>query len=215
MNASQDPIFFPDPRLAESDGLVAVGGELSVPWLISAYRQGVFPWTVNPVSWWSPDPRGMMELDGFHASKSLRRTLRKGLFEIRFDTAFREVITECAIARKDGNWITREFIDAYERFHREGYAHSVECWQGDRLVGGVYGVAMGAAFSGESMFHRVSDASKVVLFHLVEHLRARGYAFLDVQMVTPTSGSLGANEVARDEFLERLKDARDEKLAFQ
>ncbi len=215
MNASQDPIFFPDPRLAESDGLVAVGGELSVPWLISAYRQGVFPWTVNPVSWWSPDPRGMMELDGFHASKSLRRTLRKGLFEIRFDTAFREVITECAIARKDGNWITREFIDAYERFHREGYAHSVECWQGDRLVGGVYGVAMGAAFSGESMFHRVSDASKVALFHLVEHLRARGYAFLDVQMVTPTSGSLGANEVARDEFLERLKDARDEKLAFQ
>lgn len=208
-------LWFPDPeqvlqpgasRLAD-DGLVAVGGDLSVARLRLAYRNGIFPWSVNPITWWSPDPRGILELDQFHVSRSLGRTLRKQPFQVTFNRAFREVICECASQPRTGNWITPAFLGAYTRLHDAGFAHSVECWRGGALVGGVYGVATGGSFSGESMFHKVNDASKVALYHLVEHLKSNGFALFDTQMVTPVTRRLGAIEISRKEFLKRLRQA--------
>jgi len=197
---------FPDPREADAEGLVAVGGDLSPDRLLLAYRSGVFPWTVRPVTWWSPDPRGVFELDGFHVSRSLGKALRRGRFEITTDRAFGEVMAGCAAPApgRRTTWITTEFIAAYTELHRRGHAHSLECWAEGRLAGGVYGVAVGGLFAGESMFHRVSDASKVALFHLVEHLRAQAFALFDVQMLTPITGRLGAVTIDREEYLRRL-----------
>src|SRR5207244_5818769 len=184
----------PDPRLADSEGLVAIGGDLSVPRLLLAYRSGVFPWTADPVTWWSPDPRAIFELDGFfHVSRSLGKTIRKGVFEVTRDKAFRQVMEGCAApgpGRRD-TWINAEFLEGYTRLHKKGHAHSLECWQGPRLVGGIYGVAIGGFFAGESMFHRVSNASKVALYYLYEHLRQRGFALFDIQMLTPITARLG------------------------
>jgi leucyl/phenylalanyl-tRNA--protein transferase len=206
-------LWFPDPRQAlaigSMNGLVALGGDLSMPRLLLAYQTGVFPWSVNPITWWSPDPRGILELDRFHVSTSLAKTLRRGLFRLTLDLAFRDVIEACAAPRPghNGTWISPEFIEAYTCLHRAGHAHSVECWLGKDLVGGVYGVRVGGFFAGESMFHRVNDASKVALFHLVEHLRERGFGLLDIQMVTPHTRLLGATEVPREEYLQRLNAA--------
>ena len=203
-----DRLWFPDARDAVKRGphagLVAVGGDLSVPRLLLAYRSGLFPWTADPVTWWSPDPRGIIELNAFHVSRSLARTLRKGGFEVSFDRAFREVITACAKTRRPGGWITPEFIQAYTVLHEAGHAHSVECWRAGELVGGVYGVAVGGLFAGESMFHRASDASKVALFHLVGRLRERSFMLFDTQMVTPVTRQLGATEISRAKYLQRL-----------
>jgi leucyl/phenylalanyl-tRNA--protein transferase len=200
---------FPDPRTANADGLVAVGGDLSVPRLLAAYRAGIFPWTVRPVSWWSPNPRGIFELDRFHVSRSLERVIRKNLFEVTRDTDFRKVMEACAAPRaaRDGTWISKTFIEAYCRLHAEGHAHSLECRREGRLVGGVYGVAIGGLFAGESMFHRESNASKVALFHLVEHLRARGFVLFDIQMLTPITEQLGGVAIPREEYLRRLQPA--------
>ena len=200
---------FPDPRTANADGLVAVGGDLSVPRLLAAYRAGIFPWTVRPVSWWSPNPRGIFELDRFHVSRSLERVIRKNLFEVTRDTDFRKVMEACAAPRaaRDGTWISKTFIEAYCRLHAEGHAHSIECRREGRLVGGVYGVAIGGLFAGESMFHRESNASKVALFHLVEHLRARGFVLFDIQMLTPITEQLGGVAIPREEYLRRLQSA--------
>jgi leucyl/phenylalanyl-tRNA--protein transferase len=200
---------FPDPRQADADGLVAVGGDLSAPRLLLAYRSGVFPWTVRPITWWSPDPRGVFELDGFHVSHSLAKVLRHGRFEITTDRAFGEVMAGCAAPApgRRSTWITPEFIAAYTELHRQGHAHSLECWREGRLAGGVYGVALGGLFAGESMFHRVNDASKVALFHLVEHLRERGFVLFDVQMVTPITSRLGAITIDREDYLRRLDAA--------
>ncbi|NBR85608.1 MAG: leucyl/phenylalanyl-tRNA--protein transferase [Proteobacteria bacterium] len=207
----EDRLWFPAAsdavKLGPHAGLVAVGGDLSVPRLLLAYRSGLFPWTANPVTWWSPDPRGIIELDQFHVSRSLARTLRKNVFEITFDRAFREVITACAKTRRPGGWITREFITAYTALHDAGHAHSVECWRGGELVGGVYGVATGGLFAGESMFHREDDGSKVALFHLVGRLRERGFTLFDTQMVTPVTRQLGATEISRAAYLHRLAAA--------
>ncbi|MEQ2009640.1 MAG: leucyl/phenylalanyl-tRNA--protein transferase [Limisphaerales bacterium] len=204
-------LWFPDPRDAVKrgphSGLVAVGGDLSVPRLLLAYRSGLFPWTADPATWWSPDPRGIIELERFHVSRSLSRTLRKGGFEVTFDRAFREVITACAKTRRPGGWITPEFVEAYTELHEAGHAHSVECWEAGKLVGGVYGVAVGGLFAGESMFHRADDASKVALFHLVARLRERGFTLFDTQMVTPVTRSLGATEISRAAYLRRLAAA--------
>ncbi len=205
---------FPDPSTASEDGLLGVGGDLSIPVLLSAYAQGIFPWSVNPVSWWSPDPRGILELNGFHASRSLRRTLRREVFEIRFNSAFREVMTACASSRRKGNWITKPFIDAYCRLHEAGHAHSVECWIGPRLVGGVYGVALRGLFAGESMFHYESDASKVALYYLVKRLKEQGFVLFDIQMVTPITQQLGAVEIPRGDYLTRLEQALKKEVAF-
>ena len=208
-------LWFPDPRAALNfgslNGFVALGGDLSVPRLLLAYRSGIFPWSVNPVTWWSPDPRGILELDQFHVSRSLARTLRKRVFRVTMNQAFRAVIQACAASGpgRGTSWITPEFVEAYVRLHESGHAHSVECWIGDQLVGGVYGVQAGGFFAGESMFHRVTDASKVALFALVERLRNHGFTLFDVQMVTPHTSQLGACSIPRDVFLDRLCNAVD------
>jgi len=202
-------LHFPDPRLANAKGLVAIGGDLSVERLLLAYRSGVFPWTVSPISWWSPDPRAILELDQLHVSESLRKILRRGTFQITIDRAFQEVIEHCA-ARAPGRsetWITPEFVEAYAQLHERGFAHSLECWQDNELAGGIYGVALGGFFAGESMFHRASNASKVALWHLVEHLRQRRFALFDIQMLTPVTIQMGGITIPRHEYLERLGKA--------
>lgn len=200
---------FPDPRSTNAEGLVAIGGDLSVARLRLAYRSGIFPWTVNPISWWSPDPRGIFELEQFHIPRSLQKFVRKQPFEITVDRAFKQVMQACAEPGpgRTGVWITPEFVEAYTRLHEAGDAHSVECWHEGELVGGIYGVSLGGFFAGESMFHRTTNASKVALCHLVGHLRERGFGLFDIQMVTPATRQLGAVAISRDEYLQRLKRA--------
>ncbi len=213
-------LWFPDARdaltLGSLNGFVALGGDLSVPRLLLAYRSGIFPWSVDPVTWWSPDPRGVLELDRFHVSRSLARTLRKGIYRVTVDQAFRAVIEGCAEPGpgRTSSWITPEFVSAYLRLHEEGHAHSVECWRDGVLVGGVYGVHIGGFFSGESMFHRASDASKVALSGLVEHLKGRGFTLFDIQMVTPHTCQLGATSISRADYLRRLERAVELPCAF-
>lgn len=211
-----DRLRFPDPRRADAEGLVAVGGDLSEGRLVLGYRTGVFPWTVAPITWWSPDPRGIFELGGFHASRSLKRVIRQQAFRVTVDQAFVEVMAGCAAPApgRRSTWITPEFIEAYTALHRSGTAHSVECWREGQLVGGVYGVAVGGLFAGESMFHRASNASKVALFHLHEHLRQRDFALFDIQMVTPITAQLGAVAIPRAEYLRRLALAVDKPCRF-
>ncbi len=207
---------FPDPRLANPDGLVAVGGDLSVPRLLLAYRSGLFPWTVDPITWWSPDPRGVFELDAFHVSRSFERVLRTNPFRITLDRAFRDVMHACAAAgpgRRE-TWITPGFVDAYTRLHEEGHAHSLECWQGDQLAGGIYGVAIGGFFAGESMFYRADNGSKVALYHLMQHLRARNFELFDIQMLTPATERLGGTSIPREQYLARLREAIGRRCSF-
>jgi leucyl/phenylalanyl-tRNA--protein transferase len=202
-------LSFPDPRQADAEGLVAFGGDLSVPRLLLAYRSGLFPWTDNPITWWSPDPRAIFELHSFHIPRSLAKVLRRGVFEVTHDRAFAEVMRGCAEPSpgRGRSWVTPRFMAAYARLHGRGHAHSVECWQGGRLVGGLYGVSIGGLFAGESMFHRVSNASKVALVQLVEHLRARRFTLFDIQMLTPVTRQLGGVEITRDDYLQRLARA--------
>ena len=207
---------FPDPALADAEGLVAIGGDLGTERLLAAYRKGIFPWTANPITWWSPDPRAIFELDGFHVPQSLARVIRQRKFEVTIDQSFRAVMEGCAAPApgRGGAWITEEFIEAYTRLHRQGHAHSVECRLKGELVGVIYGVTIGGLFAGESMFHRVNDASKVALHHLVRHLRERGFALFDIQMVTPATKPLGAIEIPRREYLQRLSAAVKMKCGF-
>lgn len=197
------------PDLADPDGFVGVGGDLSVPTLVRAYSDGVFPWynDGDPILWWSPDPRGVIELDGLHVSHRLARTIRSGKFRVTVDTCFRDVMRSCGENRPEGTWVTAEMLDAYTALHEAGFAHSVEVWAGDELAGGTYGVAVGGLFAAESMFFRATDASKVALVALVERLRARGFVLLDVQMKTEHSGRMGATTIPRAEYLSRLRDA--------
>lgn len=207
---------FPDPRNATAEGLVAVGGDFSAERLLLAYRSGIFPWTDAPISWWSPDPRGIFELEQFHVPRSLEKFLRKNPYTVTRDRAFRAVMEGCAVPdeRRGQTWITPNFIAAYTRLHELGHAHSVECWRGEELVGGIYGVAVGGLFAGESMFHRADNASKVALHHLVTHLRAQGFALFDIQMVTETTQQMGAREIPRAQYLERLSRATEMKCIF-
>ncbi|MBM3876418.1 MAG: leucyl/phenylalanyl-tRNA--protein transferase [Verrucomicrobia bacterium] len=204
-------LWFPDPREAREThglgGMVAIGGDLQPERLLLAYRSGIFPWTVDPVTWWSPDPRAVFELDRMHVPRSLARVMRRGAFEVTENRAFRGVMEGCARARRSGNWISRDFIEAYTRLHELGHAHSVECWQDGKLAGGIYGVAVGGLFAGESMFHRVSDASKVALVSLAARLRERGFTLFDIQMMTDTTARFGAVEISRDAYLDRLAAA--------
>lgn len=206
---------FPDPALESGQGLIAVGGDLSPQRLLTAYRQGIFPWYSDetPILWWSPDPRAVIELDGLHVSRRLARTVRTGKFTVTFDRAFGEVIRGCRV-REEGTWITDEMLAAYERMHVLGHAHSVEVWNDGDLAGGVYGMTVGGLFAGESMFSRVRDASKVALVHLVEHLGRRGYQLFDVQYVNDHTASLGAVEIPRAEYLARLKVAVSQDVRF-
>jgi leucyl/phenylalanyl-tRNA--protein transferase len=207
---------FPPAEDAPPQGLVALGGDLSVERLLLAYRSGIFPWSADPITWWSPDPRAIFDCDEIHVSRSLRRTLRRAPFTITLDRCFGGVIRACAsVPREDGStWINPAIIEAYERLHAAGWAHSLECWQGNQLAGGIYGVAIGSLFAGESMFHHVSDASKVAVVHLMKHLRARGYTLFDTQMLTETTRSLGAFEIPRSEYLRRLALAIDQPTTF-
>ena len=200
---------FPDPRTANDDGLVAIGGDLSVPRLQLAYRCGIFPWTVNPISWWSPDPRGIIDLERFHVPRRLARFMRTQPFEITRDRAFCQVMLACALPSpgRMETWIEPEFIDAYTRLFEQGHAHSVECWREGVLEGGIYGVSVGGLFAGESMFHRASNGSKVALCHLVEHLKARGFVLFDTQVLSPATLQLGGVEISRKEYLDRLNVA--------
>jgi leucyl/phenylalanyl-tRNA--protein transferase len=213
------PQFFPPPTATTADGLLCVGGRLSPEWLLDAYRHGIFPWPMwdaEPIAWWSPDPRAIIELDGLQISRRLRRTLRSGKFRVTSDRNFEGVIRGCATAgdRQDNTWLLPEMIAAYCRMHELGHAHSVEVWHGQQLVGGTYGIAIGGLFAAESMFHRMTDASKVAVAHLVEHLKRRGYELLDIQQWTPHTGRLGAVEIPRSEFLRRLADAVKQSATF-
>jgi leucyl/phenylalanyl-tRNA--protein transferase len=208
---NEHPVF-PPPHLAE-DGLLAVGGDLSPERLLSAYRHGIFPWYSDdePILWWSPDPRAVIFPAELHVSRSLDRTLRSGRYRVTADTAFDEVIAACAqIPRRHerGTWITDEMRAAYARLHALGHAHSVECWEGDLLVGGLYGVAVGACFCGESMFARRNDASKTALATLARHCPALGIALIDCQLPNPHLLRLGAREIPRAEYLKRLAEAQ-------
>lgn len=199
-------VGFPKPDLADAEGLVAVGGDLTVERLLAAYRRGIFPWTADPITWWSPDPRGIIELDRFHVPASLVKFIRHQTFELTIDRAFREVMQACAASgpKRRSTWITTEFIEAYTRLHAQGHAHSVECWKNGELVGGIYGVTIGGLFAGESMFHYTANASKVALHHLVTHLRERRFMLFDIQMVTEATRPLGAKEISRKDYLQRL-----------
>jgi leucyl/phenylalanyl-tRNA---protein transferase len=204
---------FPPAETADEFGLVCIGGNLSPEWLLDAYGHGIFPWPlidgVREPQWWSPDPRAIFELDQFHASRRLLQTLRGKRFTLSSDRDFAGVIRGCAATgdRRGKTWLVPEMIEAYEHLHRLGHAHSVEAWCNGKLAGGVYGVAVGGLFAAESMFHTERDASKVALFHLVRHLRKRGYQLLDIQQLTDHTASLGAMEIDRDEYLRRLADA--------
>lgn len=205
-------LVFPPADYAEADGLLAVGGDLSPERILLAYRQGIFPWYSEnlPILWWTPDPRLVLFPGELKISRSLLRVLRKRVFHATLNRAFREVMLRCAsVPRKqnEGTWIVPEMVEAYCRLHRLGYAHSVEVWYEDNLVGGLYGIAMGGVFFGESMFFSRSDASKVALVHLVCILRQWGFELIDCQVTTAHLMSMGAREIPRSEFLTHLAAA--------
>ena len=202
---------FPSADQAEPSGLVAVGGDLRPERLLAAYAAGIFPWYEEPpILWFSPDPRAVLRPERLHVPRRLERTLRQGRFRVRFDSAFADVIQSCAsLPRRGarGTWITPQMIDAYEALHTLGHAHSAEAWRDGHLVGGVYGVALGAAFFAESMFHRERDASKVALVVLVRRLASEGCTLVDCQLPTPHLARLGAATLPRSEFLPLLAQA--------
>jgi leucyl/phenylalanyl-tRNA--protein transferase len=203
-----------DTALREPNGLLAAGGDLSSARLIDAYRRGIYPWYSEgqPTLWWSPDPRMVLFVDEFRMSRSLGKRVRRREFAVRVDTSFRAVMDACAKAPRsgqNGTWITPAMMEAYASLHEQGYAHSVEAWRGDELVGGLYGIALGGVFFGESMFARVTDASKVCLAHLVAAMRQRGMTMIDCQQETEHLASLGARPIPRREFVLRLAQAID------
>ncbi len=203
---------FPPVELAleSPNGLLAAGGDLSPARLLDAYRHGIFPWfnENDPILWWSPDPRMVLFPAEFKISRTLRKTLRNGEYEVRTDTAFEQVMRACAAPRNGqaGTWIVEEMVAAYCELHRMGYAHSVETWMDGELAGGLYGMAIGSMFYGESMFCRRTDASKIALAHLARQLERHGFGMIDCQMNTPHLASLGAREIPRDEFILRLRE---------
>ncbi len=202
--------IFPDPNLAltEPDGLLAIGGDLSSERLLSAYRQGIFPWFSDnqPILWWSPNPRCVVYPQQLNISRSMKKVLRKGEYQITYDSAFEQVMRECAAPRdgQPGSWITGEMLQAYSELHRQGAAHSVECWYQGELVGGLYGVAIGQVFFGESMFSRRSNASKAAFITLTQQLIEWGYQLIDCQLHSDHLESLGAVMIARPTFLQLL-----------
>lgn len=207
---------FPNPSLAAPDGLLAVGGNLEPETLLCAYQQGIFPWfdEDTPILWWSPDPRAILEFDNLYISKRLARTLRSNKFQVTFNQDFDAVVQGCAYRPEEGTWITPEVANAYGEFHRKGYAHSVEVWKQGVLVGGLYGVAIGGLFAGESMFSTVSDASKIALFALVGRLKEKGFQLFDLQIINEHTSMMGASEIPRNDYLARAKLAIQLKITF-
>jgi leucyl/phenylalanyl-tRNA--protein transferase len=213
LSANPSDLHFPPVDLATPEGLLAVGGDLQPERLLEAYRHGIFPWYSGdqPILWWSPDPRTVLFPEKLHISRSLKRSLRPGIFSVTLDRCFRAVMTACAEPRPQypdgGTWITGEMLAAYTRLHELGYAHSVETWQEGQLVGGLYGVALGGVFFAESMFARASDASKVALVSLVRQLQTWGFYIMDCQQASPHVMSFGAEEIPRRNFLNHLAEA--------
>jgi leucyl/phenylalanyl-tRNA--protein transferase len=207
---------FPNPSLADPDGLLAVGGNLEPETLLSAYQQGIFPWfdEDTPILWWCPDPRAILEFDNLYISKRLARTIRTNKFQVTFDQDFDAVVKGCTYRPEEGTWITPEVANAYGEFHRRGHAHSVEVWQQGVLVGGLYGVAIGGLFAGESMFSTVSDASKIALAALVSRLKEKGYQLFDLQIINEHTSTMGATEIPRDDYLARAKSAIKKDICF-
>ena len=206
---------FPHPNSANEDGIVAWGGDLVPSRLVKAYQNGIFPWYMKdePILWWSPDPRLIMELDDFKLSRSLKKSIKK--FEYRFDYNFSDVIRKCGLAPREnqnGTWIQEDIIEAYESLHGMGIAHSIESYQDDKLVGGLYGVVVGKVFCGESMFADLNDASKSAYAVLIKHLKEWGYEFVDCQVPTGHLKSLGAKEVTREYFLKKLEKVNTESI---
>jgi leucyl/phenylalanyl-tRNA--protein transferase len=212
--------YFPPAQSADEYGLVGYGGELTADWLLDAYRHGIFPWPMwgeeGPLGWWSLDPRAIFEIGSIRVSRRLRRTIRSGKFAATCDQAFAGVMRGCASGRgrHGGTWITPSMLAAYTELHNLGHAHSVEVWHEGQLAGGVYGVSVGGLFAAESMFYRVSDASKVALAHLMAHVVSRGYILFDIQQMTENSARLGAIEIPRREYLRRLTEAIDLPVTF-
>lgn len=207
-----DTVEFPSPQLASNIGLLAVGGDLSEERLLLAYRMGIFPWFSEgePIMWWSPDPRLVLYPEEIQISKSLKKTIAKGIFTVTLDSAFDAVIRGCAEARRknnEGTWILGEMIDAYNQLHASGVAHSIEAWHKGELAGGLYGIALGGCFFGESMFSKISDASKVAFVTLVEHLRTRSFHMIDCQVTTDHLKRFGAREIPRSDFLSQIKQS--------
>lgn len=211
-----EQLIFPHPAHAEENGLLAIGGDLGVDRLLLAYKTGIFPWYSDgyPIMWFSPDPRLILDLPNLYVSKKLSKIIRSGVFEVKFDSLFEDVIMSCSSASRrgqSGTWITNDMIDAYVRLHHEGYAHSVETYRDGKLVGGLYGISLGAVFFGESMFHTVSDASKIALVSLVEFLAARDFDFIDSQVPNSHMRLMGGREVDRETFLAMLGRALEKK----
>ncbi len=205
-DATVGSIAFPSPEQADADGLLAIGGDLEPETLLAAYSRGIFPWysEAYPIMWWSPDPRMVLFPAEFHISRRLQRRLRQDRYRHSWDTAFAEVIRMCASiprAGEDGTWILPEMLVAYHRMHELGHTHSLEVWEGDALIGGVYGVLLGRVFFAESMFSRKTDASKMALAHLVARGLDEGWRLIDCQFYTEHLASLGAREISRSEFL--------------
>ncbi len=206
--------MFPDPRsLPANQSIIWRGDDLSVDRLVAAYRAGIFPWPspMGDIPWYCPDPRGLLMFNRLHFPRSLRAAMKKSQFRYTFNRSFSDVITACAEIPRIGEggktWILPEMVAAYRRLHEEGWAHSIECWDGSSLVGGVYGVCVGGIFSGESMFHREPNASKLALFRLIDALERRGLAFMDIQMVTPVTEQIGGGYAPRTAYLDLLERA--------
>jgi leucyl/phenylalanyl-tRNA--protein transferase len=204
-----------DPNRADDDGLVAIGGDLHPTRLLGFYRRGIFPWYSDdyPILWWSPDPRAIFELDGLHVPRRLRRTMRSGRFQVTVNQDFAGVIAGCA-DRAEGTWITHDMRAAYQLLHQQGHSHSVEVWHNGALAGGLYGVAIGGFFAGESMFSRRPDASKVALAHVVARLSERGFELFDIQFLTSHTARLGAVAIPRASYLKRLRLALESPATF-
>ncbi|PKL46637.1 MAG: leucyl/phenylalanyl-tRNA--protein transferase [Candidatus Riflebacteria bacterium HGW-Riflebacteria-2] len=209
-------IIFPNPEWANDDGLLAFGGNLEPETLLRAYSSGIFPWSVRPITWWSPDPRAIFEIGEFRLSRRMARLYRCGRFTFSLDKKFVEVMQGCArpAPGRETTWISPEFIQAYTRLHELGYAHSVEVYLNNLLVGGTYGVATGAFFAGESMYSAVPNASTMGLMFLFEHLRKRGFELFDSQVISPHTARLGAINIDRAVYLSRLKAAVSKDCSF-
>lgn len=207
-----EDLVFPSPHLASKEGLLAVGGDLTRNRLLLAYSLGIFPWYSEgePILWWSPDPRLVLYPNELKVSKSLDKVVNKDRFKVTVDCAFERVIKDCARVRlenREGTWIVDEMVKAYCRLHESGFAHSIEAWAGDRLAGGLYGVSLGKCFFGESMFTRISNASKVAFVVLVNHLKSQGFAMIDCQITTGHLTRFGAREISRARYLDELDEA--------
>ena len=223
MSAWNEPEYFPSPSSAGAEGIISIGGDLSVDWLIDAYSHGIFPWPVmvedmddELLVWWSPNPRAIVDWNAYRIPRRLQRKLRNSNWRVTSDQRFVDVMRGCSRGnhRTDNTWINEEIIEAYQALHAAGYAHSIEVMAGSELIGGVYGVAIGGMFAAESMFYRKSDASKVALTVLLGHLNAQGFSLFDIQQMTPHMQESGAVEIAREEFLAKLRYAISQSVQF-